>query len=172
MSNIYRLLNFQKNSNFRHIRKIYGKDWGRPAGDFSGDLSFQQIDLDKVVDYSPGEDPRPVIRIFGSDKNGSSVACFVQNFRPYFYVPAPSSFTDDYCGQFQSDLNHRVMGEIKNGVYKDIRKVVLDVELCMKENIYGYSSKGKQKFLKVTVALWTMMSTCKKVLEGKNKISR
>ena len=58
------------------------------------------------------------------------------------------------------------MGEIKNGTYKDIRKVVLDVELCMKENIYGYSSKGKQKFLKVTVALWQMMNPCKKVLEG------
>ena len=80
--------NLKKTQKFRDIRKVYGKDWGRPSGDFSGDLSFQQIDLDKVVDYNHGEDPRPVIRIFGSDKNGSSVACFVQNFRPYFYVPA------------------------------------------------------------------------------------
>jgi len=57
-----------------------------------------------------------------------------------------------------------VVSETKNGSFKDLRNAVLDVELCYKENIYGYSSKGKQKFLKITVALWQVMTPAKKVL--------
>ena len=46
-----------------------------------------------------------------------------------------------------------------------LTKAVLGVELCKKENIYGFSSKGKEQFLKITIALWTLMPSCKKVCE-------
>ena len=123
-----------------------------------------------------------MIRIYGTDARGASVACFVQNFKPFFYVQVPEDFTDEFCGQFQQELNGKVLQEQK-GQFKDVRKVILDVELCMKgnersdwlqhkiyyftplENIYGYSSKGKQKFLKITIAFWQLMTSCKNVLE-------
>lgn len=152
-------------TNHREIRQKHGKDWGRPECDTSGDISFQQIDLDKTLESESGCDPRPVIRIYGTDKNGSSIACFVQNFRPYFYVQAPEDFTDDFCGQFGKELNDKIINEQKSGSFRDLRKAVMDVELCLKENIYGYSSKGKQKFLKITIALWQLMTPSKKVLE-------
>ena len=108
-------------------------------------LSFQQIDLDKIIEYRDGE-PVPVIRIFGADENGSSVACFVQNFKPYFYVKAPKGMSHDYTDQFMQALNGKMMENIKTGgQYQGMKKAVLGVELCKKENIYGYSSKEKFK---------------------------
>ena len=104
-------------------------------------LSFQQIDLDKIIEYRDGE-PVPVIRIFGSDENGSSVACFVQNFKPYFYVKAPKGMSHDYTDQFMQALNAKMMENVKTGgQFQGLKKAVLGVELCKKENIYGYSSK-------------------------------
>ena len=74
-----------------------------------------------------------MIRIYGTDARGASVACFVQNFKPFFYVQVPEDFTDEFCGQFQQELNGKVLQEQK-GQFKDVRKVILDVELCMKGN--------------------------------------
>ena len=112
-------------------------------------LSFQQIDLDKIIEYRDGE-PVPVIRIFGADENGSSVACFVQNFKPYFYVKAPKGMSHDYTDQFMQALNGKMMENIKTGgQYQGMKKAVLGVELCKKENIYGYSSKEKWKNISI-----------------------
>ena len=123
------------------IRKMFSDQWARPEFKNSGDLSFQQIDLDKIIEYRDGE-PVPVIRIFGSDENGSSVACFVQNFKPYFYVKAPKGMSHDYTDQFMQTLNAKMMENVKTGgQFQGLKKAVLGVELCKKENIYGYSSK-------------------------------
>jgi len=147
------------------IRKMFSDQWARPEFKNSGDLSFQQIDLDKIIEYRDGE-PVPVIRIFGSDENGSSVACFVQNFKPYFYVKAPKGMSHDYTDQFMQALNAKMMENVKTGgQFQGLKKAVLGVELCKKENIYGYSSKGKEPFLKITASMWNLMATFKKVLE-------
>jgi hypothetical protein len=114
---------FYEYNHFRQIRKEWTEEWGRPKCDFSGDLSFQQIDLDKTLETSSGCDPRPVVRIYGTDRNGSSIACFVQNFKPYFYVLAPPDFTDEYSGQFQNELNGKVISEVKSGSqFRELRK--------------------------------------------------
>ena len=48
------------------ITKKYGEQWGRPSIDENCDITFQQIDLDKYIDYTGGE-PKAVIRMFGTD---------------------------------------------------------------------------------------------------------
>jgi len=88
------------------INRKWGKKWGRPEGSMNEDLVFQQIDLDKYVEFVDGE-PKPTIRIYGTDKRGSSVCLFVNGFQPYFYTPAPEGFTEDYCGQFVPGLRIR-----------------------------------------------------------------
>ena len=141
--------------------------------------------------------------------NGASIVCHVVNFKPYFFVKAPDGFTHDYCRQFETTFNSKVLDQIRAESFKvflwdslfffgkmatiienvgtffqtnghnytkriiflikkmlqGLTKAVLGVELCKKENIYGFSSKGKEQFLKITVALWTLMPSCKKVCE-------
>ena len=152
------------------IQRKWGKKWGRPEGSMYEDLVFQQIDLDKYVDFVDGE-PKPTIRIYGTDKKGSSVCLFVKGFQPYFYTPAPEGFTEDYCGQFVKELNERVLGAMRGGILKNISKAVLHAEMCSKENIYGYNSKGKIAFIKVTVASWQVMTPCKNVMEPGWKVT-
>ena len=95
------------------IEKLYS-DWGRPEADISGDISFQQIDLDKTIEYSDDGEPRAVIRMFGTDINGASIACYVQNFKPYFFVKAPEGFGPDYCEAFRKKFNAMLMDQIKS----------------------------------------------------------
>ena len=153
------------------IRKMFSSQWSRPEFKGTGDLSFQQIDLDKIIEYRDGE-PAPVIRIFGTDENGSSVACFVQNFKPYFYVKAPQGMSHDYTDQFMNALNAKMMENIKTGgQYQGLKKAVLGVELCKKENIYGYSSKemfGNGPFFSLQTPEFQMLFV--KHSEGKRAI--
>ena len=54
----------------------------------------------------------------------------------------------------------------KEARFKGLTKACLSVETCKKENIYGYSSKGKQLYIKITIALWTLMANARKVCEA------
>merc|ERR1711953_900959 len=111
------------------ICKRYKDQWGRPDMDTSGDISFQQTDLDKYIDYSSGE-PKAVIRMFGTDMNGSSIVCHVVNFKPFFFVRAPKGFTQDYCDQFAKTLNAKVIDQVKQGnQLKGLTTAVLSAEL-------------------------------------------
>ena len=154
------------------IERKWGKKWGRPEGEKGEDLVFQQIDLDKFVEFENG-DPKPTIRIYGTDKKGSSICLYVNGFKPYFYVPAPKGFTEDYCGQFVKELNDRVVSNLgsRAGIMKGVTKAVLGAEMCEKEDIYGYNSQGKVPFIKITVASWQLMTPCKNVLEPGWKVT-
>lgn len=44
-------------------------------------MRIQIIDIDYFL-----KDNKPIIRIFGKRENGSSVICFYEGFRPYFYI--------------------------------------------------------------------------------------
>ena len=148
------------------ITKRYDERWGRPEMDTSKDITFQQIDLDKYIDYSNGE-PKAVIRMYGVNEEGASVVCHVVNFKPYFFIRAPVGFTPDYCGQFVKTLNAKILDQIKQGnQFKGLNTAVISAELCKKENIYGYTSKGKENFIKITLALQTLMTPSKKVVEA------
>ena len=45
-------------------------------------LKFQVFD----ADYTYDDSGKPVLRFYGRDKEGSSVCCFVPDFKPYFYL--------------------------------------------------------------------------------------
>ena len=45
--------------------------------------------------------PVPVMRMFGSTKEGRSVCCHVHGFHPYFFVPAPKNFTKNNLADFR-----------------------------------------------------------------------
>ena len=74
--------------------------------------AFQQIEVDYTflppdLRLRPGCDltEAPVLRMFGVDSNGASVAAFVHGFDPYFYVEAPPNFGPDDCEGLCRSLN-------------------------------------------------------------------
>jgi len=98
---------------------------------------------------------------------GNSVVCYIHDFLPYFYIPAPQGFqphsvplfiqslevlmltwgpslTLPYL-LFLSYLQHAMRAERQN--YE--AKFVHDIQLTMKESIYGFHNDNKALFLKV-----------------------
>ena len=74
--------------------------------------AFQQIEVDYTTlppdqRLRPGCDlsEAPVLRMFGVDGSGASVAAFVHGFDPYFFVEAPPNFGPDDCDGLCRSLN-------------------------------------------------------------------
>ena len=49
-------------------------------------MEFQILDSDYILDNG-----KPVVRLFGRDRDGRSVCCFVPDFEPYFYAQPASA---------------------------------------------------------------------------------
>ncbi|KAM4651111.1 DNA polymerase delta catalytic subunit [Discoglossus pictus] len=133
-------------------------------------LIFQQIELDHYVGkHIPGmlgatQGPVPIIRVFGITAEGNSVCCHIHGFAPYFYVPSPQVFKQEHLGDFKKELNSAVIKDMRSN--KDnISQAVLAVNICMKENMYGYHGKRIMPFLKITMALPRLIAPAKRLLE-------
>ncbi|XP_057299818.1 DNA polymerase delta catalytic subunit-like [Hydractinia symbiolongicarpus] len=150
------------------------KKWMRPpVGKLdpkSDPLIFQQVEVDHYVGQHfsgmPGctTGPTPIIRFYGVTMEGNSVMCHVHGFVPYFYIPAPVGFKTEDCVTFREALNKTVLGDLRSN--KDnVTQAVLNVELVMKENIYGFNGNKKMPFLCVTVALQKLVAPARRLLE-------
>ncbi|GJP75446.1 hypothetical protein CLOP_g5892 [Closterium sp. NIES-67] len=139
--------------------------WRRqPVADFdprASDIVFQQLDIDY---YLTSDSPfkthykqSAVLRIFGVNEHGNSVCAMVHGFLPYFYVMAPTQFTYDDVAAFHTQLSER--GQAK-GV------VVLNVEVTKAQGLLYYQGPDKKTFLKITLALPTMVAPCRAFFEG------
>lgn len=133
-------------------------------------ITFQQVELEYYVGTyvagMPGnrQGPVPVTRMFGITMEGNSVCCHIHGFMPYFYVPAPAGFSSEHLHDFQRELNSIVIKDMRSN--KDnISQVVLAVDICLKENMYGYGGNTKTPFLKITMALPRLIAPAKRLLE-------
>ena len=72
-------------------------------------LVFQQLELDHYIGKArkdmPGASsgPVPIMRVFGVTKDGNSICCHIHGFHPYFFIPAPTSFTQDHLPAFRKE---------------------------------------------------------------------
>ncbi|XP_028824417.1 DNA polymerase delta catalytic subunit isoform X1 [Denticeps clupeoides] len=155
--------------------------WPRPPAPtlnhYSHALVFQQIDLDyylgSAVAGMPGQSQGkvPIIRMFGVTDNGNSVCCHIHGFAPYFYVPAPNGFTQDYLADFQKELNAVVLKDMRSN--KDNLSVtVLAVDIKRKESMYGYHGQSSQDFLRITMAMPRLIAPAKRLLEQGFKFAK
>ncbi|KAM4704499.1 DNA polymerase delta catalytic subunit [Rhinophrynus dorsalis] len=133
-------------------------------------LCFQQVELDHYIGtHIPGmlgatQGPVPIIRMFGITAEGNSVCCHIHGFAPYFYVPCQPGFKQEHLSDFKKELNMAVIKDMRSN--KDnISQAVLAVDICMKENMYGYHGKRILPFLKTTMALPRLIAPAKRLLE-------
>ncbi|XP_044137559.1 DNA polymerase delta catalytic subunit [Bufo gargarizans] len=133
-------------------------------------ICFHQIELDHYIgSHIPGmlgakQGPVPIIRMFGITADGNSVCCHIHGFAPYFYVPCQLGFSREHLSDFKKELNNAVIKDMRSN--KDnISQAVLAVDICMKENMYGYHGKKSHSFLKITMAFPRLIAPAKRLLE-------
>ena len=154
--------------------KDFERQWRRPPlpplDAATDSICFQQIEADYAIhsmpaDYARGstEPKAAVIRLFGVTKDGNSVTAHVHGFRPYFYVRAPPGFTQNDVGPFQAALAAKLKSSVNA---KDQQSAcVLDCAAVMRQSIMNYTAGQRAPFIRVVVALPTMVPTARRVLE-------
>ena len=118
----------------------------------------------KVLGSTVG--PVPVIRFYGVDEVGSSVAIHVHGFSPYFYcdVPAPD-FDESKLAAFREALDLRVAQGKRGQETQGIKNHVLSVLIVQKQSIFGYSSVKSRNMLAIYVASPSLVPTARGILE-------
>ncbi|KAL1301127.1 DNA polymerase delta catalytic subunit [Arachis ipaensis] len=147
--------------------------WTRPplSSDYvsqSCSVLFQQLEIDYVIGESHKElmpnssGPAAIIRIFGVTKEGHSVCCNVHGFEPYFYISCPPGMGPDDISHFHQTLEGRMREANRNS---NVGKFVRRIELVQRRSIMYYQQSSSHPFLKIVVALPTMVASCRGILD-------
>ncbi|KAL3649582.1 DNA polymerase delta catalytic subunit [Castilleja foliolosa] len=134
----------------------------------SKNIVFQQLEIDyvvgdshkKLLPYSSGS--AAIIKIFGVTKEGHSVCCLVHGFEPYFYISCPTGMSPDDISRFHQILDDK-MREANRNI--KVPKYVRRIELVQRRSIMYYQQQDSQPFLKIVVALPTMVASCRGILD-------
>lgn len=117
------------------------QNWERPPlpliNPMNDDIYFQQIEIDDTVSING-----PLVRLYGVTEQENSVLCIVTGFFPYFYVPSPQGFHQSHINSFKIALENTI--NFGN-------KVINNIELVMKQSIYGFHGNEKSLYIKITV---------------------
>ncbi|CAL4122527.1 unnamed protein product, partial [Meganyctiphanes norvegica] len=154
--------------------------WTRPAPPVINSKKerfiFHQCEIDYTIgtpkEGMPGQQAGrvPIMRMFGVTDEGNSVCCHVHGFSPYFYVTCPLSFKQEHLGPFKNTLNKIILDDMRSN-RENIKETVLAVDICTKENIYGFHGNRKARFLKITVVLPRLIAAAKRLLgDGKVEV--
>lgn len=115
----------------------------------------------------PNDGPMPVMRMFGITKAGNSIMAHIHGFAPYFYVPAPSNFTEKQCQLLLEKLNRLILSELKTNT-EEVANAVLSVQIVLKQSLYGYQGSGKIPFIKITLCIPRLVRIAADVLSKTN----
>ncbi|KAL7230905.1 hypothetical protein ACSBR2_009230 [Camellia fascicularis] len=147
--------------------------WKRPAlsqpyQSQSQSIVFQQLEIDYVIGESHKEllpnssGPAAIIRIFGVTSEGHSVCCHVHGFEPYFYISCPPGMGPDDISHFHQILEGRMREANRNN---RVPKIVRRIEMVQRRSIMYYQQQDSQPFLRIVVALPTMITSCRGILD-------
>ncbi|ESW20839.1 hypothetical protein PHAVU_005G019000 [Phaseolus vulgaris] len=152
--------------------------WERPplSADYvahSRSVVFQQLEIDDVIGESHREllpnlfGPAAIVRIFGVTKEGHSVFCNVHGFEPYFYICCPPGMGPDDISHLHQTLEGRMRQANRNS---NVGKFIRRIEMVQRRSIMYYQQSDSQPFLKVVVALPTMVASCRGILDSGIKL--
>ncbi|XP_027357165.1 DNA polymerase delta catalytic subunit isoform X2 [Abrus precatorius] len=134
----------------------------------SRSVIFQQLEIDYVIGESHKEllpnssGPAAIIRIFGVTKEGHSVCCNVHGFEPYFYISCPPGMGPDDISHFHQTLEGRMRDANRNS---NVGKFICRIEMVQRRSIMYYQQSNSHPFLKIVVALPTMVASCRGILD-------
>ncbi|KAL1538994.1 DNA polymerase delta catalytic subunit [Salvia divinorum] len=134
----------------------------------SRNIVFQQLEIDYIIGDISREllpsstGPAAIIRIFGVTEEGHSVCCNVHGFEPYFYISCPPGFGPDDISRFHQVLESKMKEANRNS---KVPKFVHRIELVQRRSIMYYQQQNAQPFLKIVVALPTMVTSCRGILD-------
>ncbi|KAF8011824.1 hypothetical protein BT93_I0077 [Corymbia citriodora subsp. variegata] len=135
----------------------------------SKNIVYQQLEIDYVIGESHKQllpdrsGPAAIIRIFGVTREGHSVCCNVHGFEPYFYISCPPGMDrPDAISRFRQVLEARMRDASRNA---KVPQYVRRIELVQKRSIMYYQQQTSHSFLKIVVALPTMVTTCRGILD-------
>uniref|UniRef100_A0A803KN93 DNA polymerase n=1 Tax=Chenopodium quinoa TaxID=63459 RepID=A0A803KN93_CHEQI len=147
--------------------------WARPElsqsyKSQSQSVVFQQLEIDYVIgechkEFLPNRSgSAAIIRIFGVTREGHSVCCNVHGFEPYFYISCPSGMGPDDISHFHQILEARMREANRN---TKVPQFVRRIQLVQKRSIMYYQQQSSHPFLKIVVALPSMVATCRGILD-------
>ncbi|XXG87122.1 hypothetical protein AAC387_Pa11g1887 [Persea americana] len=134
----------------------------------SQNIIFQQLEIDYVIGDSHREllpnssGPAAILRIFGVTTEGHSVCCHVHGFEPYFYISCPQGMGPDDISRFHQTLEGKMREANRNS---KVPKFVVRIQMMQRRSIMHYQKQKSQTFLKIVVALPTMVASCRGILE-------
>ncbi|KAM3750541.1 hypothetical protein ACB098_04G044200 [Castanea mollissima] len=134
----------------------------------SRSVVFQQLEIDYVIGESHkvllpnSSGSAAIIRIFGVTSEGHSVCCHVHGFEPYFYISCPPGMGPDDISRFHQILEARMKEVNRNS---KVPQYVRRIELLQKRSIMYYQQQTSHPFLKIVVALPTMVTSCRGILD-------
>ncbi|KAM2815549.1 hypothetical protein COP1_039900 [Malus domestica] len=148
-------------------------NWARPPlshayTSASRSIAFQQLEIDYVIREIHREllpnwsGSAAIIRIFRVTKEGHSVCCHVHGFEPYFYINCFPGMGPDDISRFHQILEV-LMGEVNRN--SKVPKFIRRIEMVQKRSIMYYQQQDSEPFLKIVVALPTMVASCRGILE-------
>jgi len=131
------------------------------------ELLFMQVD----VDYSTERpDPRfwgntketkvPVVRMYGVTQEGNSVLAYIHGFLPYFYVQCPDDMQD--VNLFASALEQQLQQVAGR---ERLTRCVLQVTVEQRTTLMYWQDGGHKPFFRVTVAIPSLVSASRSVIE-------
>lgn len=150
--------------------------------DFSNaqDLNLQWIDMDVTTGQPLKQNPNknkkavgatndsevPVLRCYGVDEKGHSVATFIHGFTPYAYFALPCAPPTDPAVKrgIREKLNTELIASARGA--RNLTNAVVGVDFVHNHrSIFGYQTPHVH-FLKVYVALPNLVPALKRVMEN------
>ena len=118
---------------------------------------------ERIVGQQTG--PVPVLRTYGVNEDGHSVAVYIHGYTPYGYFALPPGYTvDGDMQEIRKTLEVRLKSVVPNASVTSAR--VVGVELVRDHtSIYGYDSPDTQ-FLKIYVSLPGFIPKLKSIMEA------
>ena len=177
------------NSDFLQNNNDASRRWRRPPltsadNNNAKDLSVQWIDMDVVSGQALTRNPNhsrtavvgstlghhvPILRCYGVNQDGHSVATFIHGYTPYCYFALPPGSTldeDDHnpLEEIRAQLTVHLQNATR-GASASASAQVVGVELCRNlRSIMGYETVHTQ-FLKVYVSLPGLVPTLRRIME-------
>ncbi|MCO5575689.1 hypothetical protein L7F22_029493 [Adiantum nelumboides] len=133
-----------------------------------GWLYSTQLDIDYIIGESNKQltphrtGPMAILRMFGVTAEGYSVCCNVHGFQPYFYISCLDGMGPDDIPKFKQTLEAKMRDASRNSKSPIF---VTSIEIMHKKSLMFFQQQKSRPFVKITVALPTMVATCRGILE-------